>query len=315
MKTYHEYHAENSGEGGDAGGSADSSNTDIGDNVSAGSGGTDTGATDGAGAGQSVANWPSDWRAKLSPDGKHSKMLDRFSSPNAVLDSYLALRQKLDSGELKATASFPKDGATEDQAAWRKAHGVPERAEDYHSKFTEGLVIGDDDKPAIEEFLKSMHGVNASPDVVNSALNWYYDQQAKALTTQEEQDTDYLSKSEDVLRAEWGGEYRTNINMIRGLVDTVPESIRDAFCCARLGDGTALLNHPEMARWLNHIARTVNPVATVVPNAGANVSSVIADEISAIEKVMKTDRKAYNDDGKMQQRLRDLYDARERAAR
>ena len=301
---FHKYFEENEGDGSDLG-SADSG----GDVDTSG----DTGPAD-AGAGTSAGgDWPTDWRTKLTPDGKHSKTLDRFASPNALLDSYLALRQKLDSGELKSTAAFPDKGTEEDQAAWRKSHGIPEKADEYNLKFDDGMVIGEADAPVVGDFLKAAHSVNADPKQVNGILRWYYDLQEKNLAAQEENDTKYLSESEDTLRAEWGGEYRTNVNMIKGLVQTLPESVRDLFLNARLGDGHALLNHPDMARWLVHTSRTINPVHTVVPNAGANIAGAIDDEITAIEKVMRTDRKSYNSDEKMQQRLRELYDARTRA--
>lgn len=269
--------------------------------------------TDPPAAAPKATDWPDDWRVKLSPDGKHSKTLDRFASPNAILDSYLSLRQKVDSGELKSASPYPDKGKAEEQVAWRKAHGIPESPEGYDLKFDDGLVIGDADKPFVADFLKAAHDVNSSPEQVNKLMHWYYENQEKALSVQAEKDTAYLAASEDTLHAEWGGEYRTNVNMIKGLVDTMPAEVRDQFVSARLGDGTALMNHPDMARWLVHTARTVNPVATVVPGAGANVSGAIDDEITAIEKVMKTDRKAYNIDQKMQARLRELYGARDRA--
>ena len=258
-------------------------------------------------------DWPADWRTKLSPDGKHAKTLDRFGSPKAILDSYLALRQKVDSGELKANSEYPASGTPEQQAEWRQAHGIPDKAEDYALSFEDGLVIGENDKEIVDGFLATAHGVNASPDQVNGILRWYYGEQERVIEAQEEKDAEYLRESEDTLRAEWGQEYRTNVNIIKGLVDTIPEEVRDLFVNARLGDGNALLNHPDMARWLVHTARTVNPVASVVPGAGANMASAIEDQIAAIEKVMTNDRAAYNKDEKMQARLRELYDARERA--
>ena len=258
-------------------------------------------------------DWPSDWRAKLSPDGKHSKTLDRLTSPNALLDSYIALRQKVDSGELKSTAPYPDKGTPEDQVAWRKSHGIPESADGYAPHFSDGLVIGDEDKPFVDGFLQAAHASNAAPQVVNGILHWYYGEQERVLAEREELDAQVLTQTEDTLRAEWGGEYRTNINTIKGLVDTVPESVREQFMNARLGDGTALFSHPDIARWLAMTARTVNPMATVVPGAGANISGAIDDEITSIEKVMKENRKAYNSDEKMQARLRELYGARERA--
>lgn len=260
-----------------------------------------------------ATDWPDDWRAKLDKEGKHSKTLDRFASPNALLDSYLSLRQKVDSGELKSVTPYPDKGKPEEQVAWRKAHGIPEKAEEYSLKFADGLVVGEVDKPIVDDFLIAAHSVNATPDQVNKLVGWYYQNQEKALTAQAEKDATYLAESEDLLHKEWGGEYRVNVNIIKGLVDTMPVDVRDLFVNSRLGDGTALMNHPDIARWLVHTGRTINPVATVVPGAGANVSGAIDDEIATIEKVMKTDRKTYNGDLKMQARLRDLYTARERA--
>ena len=259
------------------------------------------------------ADWPADWRSKVSADPKHAKTLDRFSSPKALFESYTSLRQKLDSGELKAVSEFPKDGTPEQQAEWRKSNGVPDTAEGYALQFGDGLVIGENDKEFVGSFLKAAHEANTSPQQVNQMLHWYYGEQERALDMQEQRDAEFLSKSDDELRAEWGPEYRANINVIKGLVGTLPESVRDLFTNARLGDGNALLNHPDIARWLVHTGKTINPVATVVPGAGSNVATAIADEIDQIEKIMKTDRKTYNNDPKMQQRLRDLYDARERA--
>lgn len=307
FKHFWEKYREESTEG-DGGGGGNT--TVVGDPAAAG--GPD--GTPGADPAVSVpADWPTDWRVKLSPDGKHTKTLERFASPNALFDSYQAMRQKLDSGELKSTAPYPDKGTPEAQAAWRKAHSIPEKPEDYNATFKDGLVIGEVDKPFVDDFLKVAHSVNADPAQVNGLLHWYYEQQEKAVEMQEERDVQYLQASEDALRAEWGGEYRTNINMIAGLVQTLPEEVRDLFVNARLGNGDALLNHPDMARWLVHTARTINPVHSVVPGAGANIAGAIDDEIASIEKTMRENRPAYNADEKMQARLRELYSARERA--
>jgi hypothetical protein len=260
-----------------------------------------------------AGDWAPDWRSKISPDAKHQKTLERFDSPKSMFESYMALRQKLDSGELKPVSEYPADGKPEQQAEWRKAHGIPDAPEGYELAFDDGLVIGEHDKPIVEGFLKAAHESNASPEQVNKIMHWYYEEQERMLSAQEEKDSTFLRESEDVLRAEWGGDFRANINMIRGLVDTMPADVKDLFVNARLGDGNALLNHPDMARWLAMNARTINPVATVVPGAGANIAGAIDDEITTIEKTMRENRKAYNADSKMQNRLRELYSARERA--
>lgn len=320
----HQYFDENDGDGGDLGGApaggapaaaAPAAAAPAPASAAAPAPAAPAGGKPAAGQAPDGGDWPADWRSKLSADAKHAKTLERFASPSAVFNSFLALRQKVDSGELRAVTQFPDKGTPEEQQAWRKANGIPEKPEEYSVHFGDGLVIGDADKPAVDDFLKAAHSRNMQPEQVKETLRWYFDFREKELDDLEKRDAEFLTQSEDALRAEWGPEYRTNVNMIRGLVDTIPQSIRDLFVGARLADGNALLNHPDMARWLVHTARTVNPVATVVPGAGANMASAIEDEITAIEKTMRTDRKAYNADLKMQQRLRELYDARDRAKR
>lgn len=304
------------GEGNDLpGDSGDSGSTD--GNAAGGDGSADDGRGGGESEGQTKPDgdgyWPGDWREKLSADGKHNKTLERFASPGAVFESYLALRQKLDSGEYKSAATYPDKGTDEEKTAWRKANGIPEKASDYTTAFEDGLTISEEDQPVVDGFLEAAHSINATPGQVNALLGWYYKNQEEMVDKRAEADTQVLSASEDALRAEWGNDYRANVNMMKGLVDTVPESVRDMFLNARLSDGTPVFSHPDMAQWFVHAARTINPVASVVPGAGANAASAIEDEIDQIEGTMRTDRQKYNKDTKMQERLRELYSARERA--
>lgn len=256
--------------------------------------------------------WAPDWRAKISSDTKHLKTLERFASPKAMFESYVALRQKVDSGELRSNTPFPTEGTDEEKTAWRTSHGIPAASDAYEIKLGDGLVMGDADKPFVDDFLKTAHATNMEPEKVNAVLNWYYNRQEAILDEQEERDTAFKQQTEDQLRTEWGGEFRPNINMVKGLVSTMPAALQPLFAGARLANGDALLNHPDMARWLVHISRELNPSATLVPGGGGNIASAVEDEIAAIEKVMRTDRAAYNRDENMQQRLLKLYEAREK---
>lgn len=288
---------------------------DIGGAAGGGGEEADTGAADtaddDAGVTPPPADWPTDWRSKISADEKHTKTLSRFASPKAIYDSYMALRQKLDSGEVKAQTPFPTKGTDEEKAAWRTANGIPEAPEAYANAF-KNYKPTEADKALMDDFLKHAHSLNMKPEHAEGVLGWYSSVQSRMAENQQAHDGDQLQKAEDALRSEWGGEYRRNLNMIRGLLDSMPQDVQPLFVGARLADGRALMNTPEIARWLLETALTVNPVGTFVPGAGANIASAIEDEISDIEKVMKTDRKRYNNDSKMQSRLLELYGARER---
>lgn len=266
-----------------------------------------------AGADKGTGSWPEGWRATLAgKDESSAKRLERFNSPDDIWRSYRAIEQRLSSGELKATTKYPDKGTTEQQSAWRAENGIPEAPDKYNINLGEGVVIGELDKPIIDDFLVSVHGKNMPPDMANAAVNWYFafaEKQAEAIKAG---DDEHRKTFEDTMRAEWGGEYRTNSNNVIALLDMAPEGVKDRFQNGRLSDGTPIGSDPDTMRWLASLAREINPITTVAPGSGANIVSAITDEIEQIETFMRTNRPEYNRDEKKQARLRELYEARDR---
>jgi hypothetical protein len=257
------------------------------------------------------ATWPDDWRAQMAGgDEKVAKNLERFASPKDVTNAWRSFQQRLSSGELKS--ALPKDAKPEDVAKWRTENGIPEKPEGY--KMPEGLVIGDADKPLIDLFLKDMHGKHAPTEVVQTAVQSYYkivEQQAAQIA---ENDVAHKTEMEDTLRAEWGGEYRGNVNAIGAMLESAPGGIKDKILSARTADGRAIMNDPDVLRWFATTARELNPVATVVP-AGGDQMGAITDEIGKIEKLMGNRQSEYwkgPTADKMQARYRELITARDR---
>lgn len=224
--------------------------------------------------------------------------------------AWKALQTRLSSGELKST--LPKDAKPEEVTKWRAENGIPEKPTDY--KMPEGLVIGDKDKPLIDLFLTDMHGKNAAPEVVQTAVQSYFKIQEQMAAQIAEQDVSHRDEMENTLRAEWGAEYRGNTNAIKAMLGSAPGGIADKIMSARTADGRAILNDPDVLRWLATTARELNPAATVVPPGGDQMGA-INDEITALEKKMG-DRKSDYWTGpsaeKNQARYRDLVTARER---
>lgn len=301
--------------GGDGGG-------DAGDQGGAGGqGAADKGAQGGNQGGEGgrqpnaeKSTWPEDWRTQIAgTDEGLNKRLSRYSSPKDVANALLSVQNRISSGELRST--LPKN-ATEDQVkAWRAENGIPEAPDKYDLKLADGLVVGADDKPLIDKLMVSMHKVNAPAGIASEVVNFYYQTKQEEEAARQTKDAEAARAASDALHAEWGAEFRPNMNMIDGLLDTAPAGVKDLLKFGRLSDGTPIMAHPDAIRWLNNMAREINPVTTVVPNAGANVSGAIDDEIKKIETAMRTDRKAYNADDKMQARYRELLNARERASK
>lgn len=256
------------------------------------------------------ATWPEDWRQKLAgDDDKALKRLSRFQSPADIFKSYRALEQRMASGELKAP--LPADATEEQIAEFRQANGIPEKPEGYLAD-TDGLVFGDEDKPRVDAFLGKMHERNAPPDVVRDALGWYHEERERALAEISKGDKEYRRASEDDLRAEWGGEYRENLNAMGMLFSNAPEGLDDEILGARGPSGKLLGDNPALLKWLVSMANEVNPAATVAPGSGMGQIDSVQSEIAKIVKVMREDRKAYDADPKMQERLRKLYEAEEK---
>lgn len=261
-----------------------------------------------------MADWPADWREKLAGDDKKSiDRLKRFAAPSDLLKSYRQLEQKLSSGELKRAAA-PENATPEELKAWRAEVGVPETPEGYLEKLPKDLIVGDDDKEMIDDYLKQMHAANASPDQVAANLKWYTDFHERQQTQQAENDRTFHDTSVEELRGEWGQEYRGNVNMVKNLLASAPEGVAENILAARLADGTLFGDNPNTLRWLAGLAREANPIHTVTGASGANAMKSVEEEIGKLEGMMGNKRSEYwtgpNAD-KNQARYRDLVAARD----
>lgn len=260
-----------------------------------------------------------DWRARIAGDDtKLAGYLARIPSEKALAEQVKRYNDDLKAGKL--VKPLPENPTDEELAAHRKAQGVPDKPDAYMTTLPDGLVVGDDDKPFVDQFLGSMHKAGAPPAMVNAAIESYYaivDEQAAA---QAEMFATAKEEGQITLREEWGPDYRRNLNIISSFAGTLPEAVREMFLGkagekgrfshATMPDGTPVGSNPEVLRWLASVAMELNPTSTVVPGAGTNQASAIADEIATIEGLMRTNRAQYNADDKMQARYRELIDAR-----
>ena len=261
--------------------------------------------------------WPNDWRKNIAgEDDKLLKRLERYASPKALSDALVSVQNRISAGELRGT--LPKNATEEQVKQWREENGVPESPEKYELALPKGLVIGEDDKPIIDDMLKSLHGVNATSAQVSQAVSFYYSAIEKAESDRQAADATAARAAEDALRNEWGPEFRANMNAIDGLLATAPGDVKEQIKFGRLADGTPIMANADAIRWLNSLSREINPVTTLVPNAGADVSGSIDAEIKAIEKDMgapkgSPEHKAYWGDDKRQARYRALLEAKDRS--
>lgn len=254
--------------------------------------------------------WPEDWRTRASKgDEKELKRLERFASPDAVLDAYRNMEKKLSS--METVKPFPADGTDEEKNNWRTANNIPLDPKAYDLSDLKDFIT-DDNKPVIEGYLELAHKTNTPPEHVKQLLGWYFDQQNQGIERFNEIAQQKTEQAKAALQEEWGSDYKRNLNIIHGYLG---EDMANQFAQARLADGTFMIDNPEVMRFLAEKALEHNPVATVVPNTGGNPADTIDNEIAKIKKLVANSDSEYwkgSESAKLQKRFGELLAARER---
>lgn len=285
---------------------------------------SDKAAADAAAA-QASTTWGEKWRedyatkaatidGKLNEEqqGKILARLKRFPSAKEALDWAFNADKKIADGSFKKPLG--EKATAEEIAEYRKANGIPETPEKYLDNLPAGLVIGDEDKPFIEQFTKAFHGKNADPAIVHTAIQTYYKVVDEQEGLRQEANTAAKTATEDALRAEWGADYRANTNLINAFVGSMPKELQDELFQSSKPDGTQIMNNPEMLKWFAQQARELNYTGAVLPSGEAS-SKGITTEIDGLKAKM-ADRNSDYWKGptadKQQARYRELLELQER---
>lgn len=313
------------GEGGDGGTGGEGGGTPGDGGAGGGAPGGDPasggGGTPGeGGSGTPTEGWyksaPEDWRKQVilstglqegtDDFNKRMKQLERVTDISMLGKNYFEAQDKIRSGQL--SSGLPENATDEQIAEWREANGVPETAEAYELSLDEGLVLGEADQEIMKDVYKAAHAHNIPTEAMSEMVNSFLrarEVEADALVQQDGVDAQMSIKS---LKDAWGADYTPNINVVNGLLNNLPETVRDAFKSARLPDGKAVFNSPEVMIAFADWARKVNPTAALLPNSN-NPMQTMNDEIKALEDRMGTPE--WYKDTAAQKRYQDLLNARE----
>lgn len=313
---------DNGGAGGAGDGGAAGAGGAAGDGGDGGGGaGGASGGGDGGGSGESGKNLsyfdgtllPADWRKQLVADPADEKTLarlERYATPADITKALIETQNTLRSNQYKR--GLPETASNEEIAEYRRMNGIPETVEGYEFKSTNGLVVGADDK----EVLNELHPIALKHNVPVAAMN----ELTEAFLTSRDRELQKIAIQDQIdsrettatLRSLWSqGDYQLNINLAEAVLNRLPEEIRDAFHDARMANGKAVMNHPEIVAWLVSIQRELDPGGTVVPGAENQVQT-INDEIARYEKMIREESDKWYKDTAAQKRYMELLDAREK---
>lgn len=246
--------------------------------------------------GGAPALWPEDWRTQFAGENKDvAERFKRFDSPAALAKSYIALEQRLRSGEYKRSSEAPDpEKNPAEYAEWRKEAGLPEKAEEY-SILPETVRAEDldaDAKVSISKFQGMFHRNNVPPQQAKAMAQGIFEIASEQMAQQADADAKYYDETEDTLRADWGNDYRNNLmanlNHAKKLFgdDVGPQLFE-----ARMPDGRKLGSLPIFSKALNQWARSEG--GDVLYDASGSAAKTVDSRISEIEKVMGSNMNTY----------------------
>ena len=266
------------------------------------------------------SDWPTDWRLKIAGgDAEAAKSLERLSAPTDLFKSYRELHTKVSSGELRAPPKLlAKDATPEQTAAWRKEQSLPDNAEAFVKGLAlpNGVVPGEADRDMLNAFAETAFKNNWNGDQFNQAVAWYYEQQDARQAQQIERDDAFKQTALIELGKEWGPQqFQANLNAMQNLLALFPQGVADNMLAGRMADGSRVGDNPGVLRALVHLARELNPAATVLPTGGDLSAKGLEGRMAEIQKMMGDYRSDYWQGPKaadLQKEFRDLVEAQEK---
>jgi hypothetical protein len=208
----------------------------------------------------SAAAWPEDWRDKLAGgDDKLKNLLGRYTAPDAFAKAFKELRAAYDSRKptKEEAGDLPENATDEQLAAWRKAKGVPEKPEDYEFEVPEGKELSDGEYEILMDFAKTMHGKNMPAATVKEISSWFLEYEETV--AQKNADRAYQARmdTEEKLRAEWGPDYKANVNLMSNVLQEHLGTKAGDFLSQQLVDGTRIGDNETFIRLMADMARKV----------------------------------------------------------
>jgi hypothetical protein len=249
------------------------------------------------GTGKATA-WADNWRETLATgddgkvDEKQLAMLKRHSTPKAWHNSNMAAQQRIRSGEYKRSApDNPDDPKAMD--AWREENGIPKAPTEYQitAPGIDIATLDEGSKKNVATIQEAFHKSNLTGDQAKSVSSTLINLANEQLAAQTAADAASRDLIEDALRAEWGKDYRPNLNANIQVMERYFGDDTDAILTARLPDGRLLSSLPSFNKGINAWARGEG--GDIIFDGEGSGGTSIEGRIKEIEAVMNTSMAKY----------------------
>lgn len=252
---------------------------------------------------------PSDWRDEFSGgDEKLKNVISRYRSPKDVAKALSEAKNFIRAN--RAGVQFPGEDASEEELLeFRKSMNIPDDHKDYEVEWGEGAEPSETDLEILDTFAGQMHKVNATPKQLQAAVDWYNDQLRATEQERLERRHETQVETQTTLKAEWGGEYKSNLNAIKQFIVGQMDGDEDAatqLFRTPLADGSMLGDH------LPFIKMMATPAVDYVgPNAifsgdPVKITSTLLERKDQLLELRNTDPDKYGSE-RVQKELNSIY--------
>lgn len=252
--------------------------------------------------------WPDDWATRAAKgDKKLADRLIKMGSPEAVVDAYRNLEQKMSSGAY--AKKLPTNYTAEEVTEFRKANGIPEKAEEYDDNIGGGIVWGDADKPHIDNVKQYALEHNWTPDQLKSGLGWWAQYQNELSDQLIASDNNTATLARDEYRRMWGPKLDANFTFVKNQFEALGSDEWKAFVNGRDANGVRFGDNPKVMNAMYQAFYKADPRAAELPANGTPPAQAESVERTKLETMMRADPYSYwkgPDAAKNQERYRQI---------
>lgn len=206
----------------------------------------------GADQGQDQGQMALGWRSALSDEFKEHDFVKGFEKPTDFVKAALDIKTEKEGLEtrMKNAIFKPGKGATDDEiTAFRKAMGIPDKAEDYDFPSGDGV---EHDEQMISWAQKVFHEAGLSKEQ-GALIGQAWDGFVKGLVEQQEQSSaEAIKTASDKLKEEWGADFDKNMEFTKRGWQKFTDNEFDQFV-----DETGIGNHPTLIRFIFKIGQAM----------------------------------------------------------
>ncbi|MEM8973969.1 MAG: hypothetical protein AAGD43_18055 [Pseudomonadota bacterium] len=244
-----------------------------------------------------AVSFDDDWRAHLAGDDTEAlERLSRIKTPQDLAKE--VVRQNKELSKRQANGAFPEEGSDEDKAEWRKANGVPEKGtiSEYGIKTPEGYDMSEVEKGMLDDFVSTLHGINAPSGQVQTAVDFWFKANAANQQANNELDSQRNREWDGEIASDLGKDKETMLAAANAYIENRigDETLRNELLNARLPGGGIVAKHPEFVKMWIDLALQNGYADRIEANSLEAGGKSIIEQIHEIEALQSKDRQRYD---------------------